>query len=62
MNLPVKINTGGGTLTSLKAEILTNNWAPYGTLPLAKGGMDYATRSVFGRVNYAYNLSLIHIL
>lgn len=42
MNLPVKINTGGGTLTSLKAEILTNNWAPYGTLPLAKGGLDYA--------------------
>lgn len=28
MNLPVKINTGGGELVSLKAEILTNNWAP----------------------------------
>ena len=42
MNLPVKINTGGGTLISLKAEILTNNWAPHGTLSLAEGGLDYA--------------------
>ncbi len=29
MNLPIKINTGGGTLKSLKANIITNNWAPY---------------------------------
>lgn len=29
MNLPIKINTGGGTLKSLEAKILTNNWAPY---------------------------------
>ncbi|WP_289290080.1 hypothetical protein [uncultured Bacteroides sp.] len=42
MNLPVKINTAGGTLISLKAEILTNNWAPHGTLSLAEGGLDYA--------------------
>lgn len=42
MNLPVKINTGGGTLKSLKAEIVFNNWAPYGTLPLNAGGLNYA--------------------
>lgn len=42
MNLPVKINTGGGELTSLEAEIIFNNWAPYGTLPLNAGGLDYA--------------------
>lgn len=41
MNLPIKINTGGGELKSLKAEILTNNWAPYGTLPLPEG-LNYA--------------------
>lgn len=41
MNLPIKINTGGGELTSLKAEILTNNWAPYGTSDGADG-LDYA--------------------
>ncbi len=42
MNLPVKINTGGGTLESLSARIIYNNWAPYGTLPVNAGGLAYA--------------------
>lgn len=29
MNMPIKINTGGGKLLSLKTRIITNNWAPY---------------------------------
>lgn len=36
MNLPIKINTGGGKLTSLQANIITNNWAPY------NNDLDYA--------------------
>lgn len=30
MNLPIKVNTGGAELVALRANILTNNWAPYG--------------------------------
>lgn len=42
MNLPVKINTAGGKLISLKAEILTNNWAPYGAYTGQSDQLDYA--------------------
>ena len=39
MNMPLKINTGGQKLVSLKAEILTNNWAPHNATNL-----DYASQ------------------
>ncbi|MGM9804849.1 MAG: hypothetical protein ACI3Z7_00190, partial [Candidatus Aphodosoma sp.] len=38
MNMPVKINTGGWTLKSLKTKIITNNWAPYNSV-----GLNYAS-------------------
>ena len=37
LNMPLKINTGGQKLVALKAEILTNNWAPHNATNL-----DYA--------------------
>lgn len=42
MDLPVKINTGGGKLISLKAQIITNNWAPNGAYTGDDGQLDYA--------------------
>lgn len=42
MNLPIKINTGGGTLTDLKAEIITNNWAPKDAYTGNADQLDYA--------------------
>ena len=33
---------GRYTYVFQKLRFSTNNWAPYGTLPLAKGGLDYA--------------------
>lgn len=41
MNLPIKINTGGGELVSLSANILTNNWAPHAAYG-NKDQLDYA--------------------
>lgn len=42
MDLPIKINTGGGELISLKAKIITNNWAPNGAYTEGDGRLDYA--------------------
>lgn len=42
MNLPVKINTAGGELVSLEANILTNNWAPHGAYTGSSDQLDYA--------------------
>lgn len=39
MDMPVKINTGGWKLKSLKTKIITNNWAPFNA-----AGLDYASQ------------------
>lgn len=33
MMLPVKVNTGGGTIQWMKAEIVDNRWAPHNAIP-----------------------------
>lgn len=42
MNLPIKINTGGGELMTLKAKIITNNWAPKDAYTGNADQLDYA--------------------
>lgn len=42
MNLPIKINTGGGKLMSLEAKIITNNWAPNNAYTGNNNQLDYA--------------------
>lgn len=42
MDLPMKINTGGGKLVSLEANILTNNWGPRDAYTGNPDQLDYA--------------------
>lgn len=42
MDLPIKINTGGGKLVSLEANILTNNWGPRDAYTGKNDQLDYA--------------------
>lgn len=55
MNMPIKINTGGGELISLKTRIITNNWAPYDNDLVYASDYDYDVHPDKPKLNCPWN-------